>query len=45
MSLNSQEIFEDKIKITPGIRLSDASPDDQSRVMNPKEAIDLGAII
>ena len=35
------DLLEDKIKITPGIRLSDASPDDQSRVMNPKEAIDL----
>ena len=37
------DLLEDKIKITPGIRLSDASPDDQSRVMNQKEAIDLGA--
>ena len=32
-----------KIKITPGIRLLDSNSDDQSRVMNPKEAIDLGA--
>ena len=30
------------LSITPGIRLSD-SDDDQSRVMTPKEAIDLGA--
>ena len=29
-------------KITPGIRLSDSNSDDQSRVMNPIEAIDLG---
>ena len=37
------DILQDKIKITPGIRLSDSNSDDQSRVMNPKEAIDLGA--
>ena len=30
------------LSITPGIRLRD-SDDDQSRVMTPKEAIDLGA--
>ena len=44
MSLNLQgNLLQDKIKITPGIRLSDSNSDDQSRVMNPKEAIDLGA--
>jgi orotidine-5'-phosphate decarboxylase len=36
-------LLQDKIKITPGIRLSDSNSDDQSRVMTPKEAIDLGA--
>jgi orotidine-5'-phosphate decarboxylase len=30
------------LSITPGIRLSDLS-DDQSRVMTPKQAIELGA--
>jgi orotidine-5'-phosphate decarboxylase len=30
------------LSITPGIRLSD-SGDDQSRVMTPKQAIELGA--
>ena len=33
---------ESLLSITPGIRLRD-SDDDQSRVMTPKEAIDLGA--
>tara|TARA_B100000886_G_scaffold338388_1_gene301102 strand:- start:984 stop:1646 length:663 start_codon:yes stop_codon:yes gene_type:complete len=33
---------ESLLSITPGIRLKD-SDDDQKRVMNPKEAIDLGA--
>ena len=37
------DLLQDKIKITPGIRLSDSNSDDQSRVMGPKEAIDLGA--
>ena len=35
--------LQDKIKITPGIRLSGSDSDDQSRVMSPKKAIDLGA--
>ena len=39
----ARDLLQDKIKITPGIRLSDSNSDDQSRVMNPKEAIDLGA--
>ena len=39
----ARDLLQDKIKITPGIRLSDSNYDDQSRVMNPKEAIDLGA--
>ena len=39
----ARELLHNKIKITPGIRLSDSNSDDQSRVMNPKEAIDLGA--
>ena len=39
----ARNLLQDKIKITPGIRLSDSNSDDQSRVMNPKEAIDLGA--
>ena len=39
----ARDLLQDKIKITPGIRLSDSHYDDQSRVMNPKEAIDLGA--
>ena len=39
----ARDFLQDKIKITPGIRLSDSNSDDQSRVMNPKEAIDLGA--
>ena len=30
------------LSITPGIRMSDSN-DDQTRVMSPKEAIDLGA--
>ena len=37
------DCLQDKIKITPGIRLPDSDSDDQSRVMSPKEAIDLGA--
>ena len=37
------DLLKNKIKITPGIRLLDSNSDDQSRVMNPKEAIDLGA--
>ena len=37
------DLLQNKIKITPGIRLTDSDSDDQSRVMNPKEAIDLGA--
>ena len=39
----ARDLLQDKIKITPGIRLSDSNSDDQSRVMSPKEAIDLGA--
>ena len=39
----ARDLLQDKIKITPGIRLSDSNSDDQSRVMHPKEAIDLGA--
>ena len=39
----ASDLLKDKIRITPGIRLSDSNFDDQSRVMNPKEAIDLGA--
>ena len=39
----ARDLLENKIKITPGIRLSDSNSDDQFRVMNPKEAIDLGA--
>jgi len=41
----ARDLLQDKIIITPGIRLSDSNYnyDDQSRVMNPKEAIDLGA--
>ena len=33
---------ESLLSITPGIRLSDLN-DDQTRVMTPKQAIDLGA--
>ena len=33
---------ESLLSITPGIRLSDSN-DDQTRVMTPKQAIDLGA--
>ena len=39
----ARDLLQNKIKITPGIRLSDSNSDDQSRVMNPKDAIDLGA--
>ncbi|MBI3753275.1 MAG: orotidine-5'-phosphate decarboxylase [Deltaproteobacteria bacterium] len=31
------------ITVTPGIRMSDSKPDDQSRTMTPKEAISAGA--
>ena len=37
------DLLQDKIKITPGIRLGNSNLDDQSRVMSPKKAIDLGA--
>lgn len=43
LKLARDHLLQDKIKITPGIRISDSNSDDQSRVMNPKEAIDLGA--
>ena len=39
----ADDLLQDKIKVTPGIRLSDSDADDQSRVMNPKKAIELGA--
>ena len=39
----ARDQLKNKIKITPGIRLSDTCSDDQSRVMSPKEAINLGA--
>jgi orotidine-5'-phosphate decarboxylase len=39
----AEDCLQDKIKITPGIRLSGSDSDDQSRVMSPKKAIDLGA--
>tara|TARA_B100000212_G_scaffold68571_1_gene47956 strand:- start:7097 stop:7777 length:681 start_codon:yes stop_codon:yes gene_type:complete len=39
----ASDLLQNKIRITPGIRLSNSNSDDQSRVMNPKQAIDLGA--
>ena len=40
--LNLVTARESLLSITPGIRLSDSN-DDQTRVMTPKQAIDLGA--
>lgn len=38
-----KKLGKDFITVTPGIRMSDSKPDDQSRAMTPKEAIKAGA--
>lgn len=38
-----KKLGKDFITVTPGIRLSDSKPDDQSRTMTPREAISAGA--
>ncbi|MBI5048901.1 MAG: orotidine-5'-phosphate decarboxylase [Deltaproteobacteria bacterium] len=38
-----KKLGNDFITVTPGIRLPDSKPDDQSRAMTPKEAIHAGA--
>jgi len=42
-SLLRKELAEEVLLITPGVRPSDASHDDQNRVMTPRAALDAGA--